>query len=140
MQARNLLATVGGDASAPDGAQLRLWDPAAILSSSSGAAAAAAAVATAAVEGGAAIAAGLTLTAATSAATVRLFTAKQPPGGSVTAIAATDAAWPQLHLAVGLSGGAIQLMRGDAGNLPHCYVTYKSVTPGAGRCSTLVSC
>lgn len=120
MQGRNLLATVGGDAASPDGAQLRLWDPAIILNSSGssggGGGAAAAAPDAATAHGGiAAPAPGPKLTEVSPTGHVRLFPAKQPPGGSVTVFAASDAAWPQLHLAVGMSSGGIQLMRGDAG-------------------------
>jgi hypothetical protein len=54
------------------------------------------------------------LVAATPLASIRLFPAKQPPAGTVTAVAVSDAAWPQLQIVVGLSGGGVQLMRGDA--------------------------
>jgi hypothetical protein len=112
-QGRKLLATVGGDAAAPDGITLRVWDPAAVLAASSSAGPAAAAAAGSA---GAPLAATTAqpLVTATPLASVRLFPAKQPPAGTVTAVAASDAAWPQLQIAVGLSSGGVQLMRGDA--------------------------
>jgi hypothetical protein len=110
---------VGGDPAAADGVMLRVWDAAAILAASGGAGPSAAAPAGAAGSAGgpaaaAAAAAQRPLAAASSLASVRLFPVKQPPTGTVTAVAASDAAWPQLHLAVGLSSGGIQLMRGDA--------------------------
>lgn len=142
LQGRKLLATVGGDTSSLDGVTMRLWDPAAILAASGTGGGLAPAAAPgpgipSGADAGAAAVAAPPLAAATATATVRLFPAKQPPAGSVSALAVSDAAWPQLQIAVGLSGGGVQLMRGDA-DKPQGAVF--CLLQGAGRqCDSLLA-
>lgn len=55
-----------------------------------------------------------TTTAPTTITTSKLFPSGKPPEGDLTAIALSAHQWPAVVIAVGLSTGSVQLLKGDA--------------------------